>query len=178
MNFQRPYRLALVAVFSLTTSALAAQAPSHLGPVTAVTVGGFTLTDSKTNTPVSVTVSGATKVLVVAPGSTDLKSATPGSLADVVVGDKALVTGTAGDTGNTVTAVRVILMKASAIATQSQQGGRKPANRRRVSGGIVKSIDACGKPATRRHLQRHEVHHRFYYAAYHRPPLLWRFRPL
>jgi hypothetical protein len=138
MNFQRPFRLALAAALTLAATALVAQTPSHLGPVTAVNVGGLTLTDSKTNTPVTVTVPDTAKVLVVAPGSTDLKSATPGSLADVAVGDKALVTGTAGDTGDSVTAVRVILMKAKAIA-QSHQADE--AAWAQGSGGIVKSVD-------------------------------------
>lgn len=138
MNFQRPFRLALAAALTLIATALVAQAPSHLGPVTAVNVGGLTLTDSKTNTPVTVTVPATAKVLVVAPGSTDLKSATPGTLADVAVGDKALVTGTAGDTGDSVTAVRVILMKAAAIA-QSHQADE--AAWAQGSGGIVKSVD-------------------------------------
>jgi len=138
MNFQHPSRLAFAAILALSATALAAQAPSHLGPVTAVNVGGLTLTDSKTNTPVSVTVPGTAKILVVAPGSTDLKTATPGTLADVAIGDKALVTGSAGDTGNNVTAVRVILMKATAIA-QSHQA--EEAAWAQGSGGIVKSID-------------------------------------
>jgi len=138
MNFQRPFRLALAAALTLIAAAVVAQAPSHLGPVTAVNIGGLTLTDSKTNTPVTVTVPATAKVLVVAPGSTDLKSATPGSLADVAVGDKALVTGTAGDTGDSVTAVRVILMKATAIA-QSHQA--EEAAWAQGSGGIVKSVD-------------------------------------
>src|ERR1700733_3378659 len=102
MNLQRPIRLALAAAVVFITTALTAQAPSHLGPITAVSVGGLTLTDSKTNTPVTVTVPATAKVLVVAPGSTDLKSATPASLTDLAVGDKALVTGTAGDTGDSV----------------------------------------------------------------------------
>jgi len=139
MNFQRPFRLALAAALTITVTALVAQAPpSHLGPVTAVSVGGLTLTDSKTNTPITVTVPATVKILVVAPGSTDLKSATSGSLADVAIGDKALVTGTAGDTGDTLTAVRVVLMKATAIA-QSHQA--EEAAWTQGSGGIVKSID-------------------------------------
>ena len=140
MNFQCPFRLAIVAVITITASAMTAQAPpSHLGPVTAVNIGGITITDSKTNIPITVTVPGTAKVLVVAPGSTDLKSATPGSLADVAIGDKALVTGTAGDTGDSLTAVRVILMKGTAIA-QSHQA--EEAAWAQGLGGIVKSAES------------------------------------
>ena len=139
MNFQRSFRLAFAAVIAVTASTMTAQAPpSHLGPITAVNMGGITITDSKTNTPITVSVPATAKVLVVAPGSTDLKSATPGSLSDVAVGDKALVTGTAGDTGNSMTAVRVILMKATAIA-QSHQA--EEAAWAQGVGGIVKSVD-------------------------------------
>lgn len=140
MNFQRPFRLALAAAITLTASALVAQAPSHSGPVTAVNVGSLTMTDGKTNTPVTVTVPATAKVLVVAPGSTDLKSATAGSITDVAIGDKVLVAGTVGDTGDSVTAVRVILMKASAIA-QSHQA--EEAAWAQGVGGIVKSVDAA-----------------------------------
>ena len=140
MNFQYPFRLAFAAVVAMTASAMVAQAPTHLGPVTAINVGGLTLTDSKTNTPVTVSVPATAKILVVAPGSTDLKSATPGSLADVAVGDKALVTGTAGDTSDSVTAVRVILMKATAIAQTHQA---EEAAWTQGLGGIVKSVDTA-----------------------------------
>jgi len=140
MNFQLPFRFAFAAAVAMTASAMVAQAPTHLGPVTAVNVGSLTLTDSKTNTAVTVKVPATAKILVVAPGSTDLKSATPGSLADVAVGDKALVTGTAGDTGDSVTAVRVILMKATAIA-QSHQA--EEAAWTQGLGGIVKSVDTA-----------------------------------
>jgi len=139
MNFQRPFRLAFAAVIAVIASTMTAQAPpSHLGPITAINVGGITITDSKTNTPITVSVPATAKVLVVAPGSTDLKSATPGSLADVAIGDKALVTGTAGDTGDSLTAVRVILMKATASA-QSHQA--EEAAWTQGVGGIVKSVD-------------------------------------
>ena len=150
---------------------MVAQAPSHLGPVTATSATGLTLTDSKTNTPVTVTVPATAKVLVVAPGSTDLKSATAGSLADVAVGDKALVTGTAGDTGNTLTAVRVVLMKASAIA-QSHQADE--AAWAQGSGGIVKSVDATGSSIVISSGMK-SITVFGHYAAHHRPPLLRRF---
>jgi len=141
MNFKHPFSLAVAAAITITASTMVAQAPpSHLGPVTAVNVGSLTLTDAKSSTAITVTVPDTAKILVVAPGSTDLKSATPGTLADVAVGDKALVTGSAGDTGNTMTAVRVILMKGTAIA-QSHQA--EEAAWTQGVGGIVKSVDAA-----------------------------------
>jgi hypothetical protein len=113
--------------------------PKAAGTVKATADGGFTL--SAATGDVVVTVPAAAKVLVVPPGSKDLKSATPGSLTDVASGDKVLVTGTAGDAATALTATRVVLMKAGAIAASHaadeqawQQGG----------GGIVKSVDPAG----------------------------------
>jgi Cu/Ag efflux protein CusF len=87
-----------------------------------------------------VTVPEAVKVLVVAPGSKDLKSATEGTLSDVTPGDRVLVTGTAGENASAMTAARVILMKAQAIAATHEA---EDAAWARGGGGIVKSVDAA-----------------------------------
>jgi hypothetical protein len=89
---------------------------------------------------VTVAVPAAAKVLVVPPGSKDLKAATAGSLSDVASGDKAIVTGTAGDTPSSLNAVRVILMKADAIA---QTHAAEDAAWAKGGGGLVKSVDAA-----------------------------------
>jgi hypothetical protein len=88
----------------------------------------------------TVTVPETAKVLVVAPGSKDLKSATVGSLSDVAPADKVIVTGTPGDTGTTLTAVRVILMKSQAIA---ETHAAEDAAWAQGGGGIVRSVDAA-----------------------------------
>ena len=62
------------------------------GTVKATSATGLTLTTAA-GQDVAVTVPDAAKVLVVAPGSKDLKAATPGSLSDVAVGDKVMVVG-------------------------------------------------------------------------------------
>jgi hypothetical protein len=90
---------------------------------------------------VAVTVPAAAKILVVPPGSKTLQSATPGALSDIAPGDRALVTGTAGDTAASLTAERVILMKAAAI---QQTHAAEDAAWTQGGGGIVKSVD----PAT------------------------------
>jgi hypothetical protein len=100
---------------------------------------GLTLTTAAGE--VTVTVPAAAKVLVVPPGSKDLKSATAGSLADITPGDKAIVTGTAGDAPTSLTAARVILMKADAIA---QTHAAEDAAWAKGGGGLVKSVDAAG----------------------------------
>jgi hypothetical protein len=102
---------------------------------------GFVLTTTA-GQDVTVNVPAAAKVLIVPPGAKDLSAASAGSVTDVQTGDRALVTGKAGDTGAAVTAVRVILMKSTAIA---QTHAEEEAAWTRGGGGIVKSVDPAGK---------------------------------
>jgi hypothetical protein len=113
--------------------------PHSAGTVKTTNATGLTLTTAAGE--VTVTVPAAAKVLVVPPGSKDLKSATAGSLADITPGDKAIVTGTAGDAPTSLTAARVILMKADAIA---QTHAAEDAAWAKGGGGLVKSVDAAG----------------------------------
>jgi len=120
----------------------AAKPPSAVGTVKATDATTLTLTTAA-GASVTVTVPAAAKVLVVPPGSKDLKSATAGSLTDVTPGDKAIVTGTVGDAPTALNAVRIILMKADAIA---QTHAAEEAAWAKGGGGLVKSIDpAAGK---------------------------------
>jgi hypothetical protein len=122
------------------TMPLAAQqaaAVHQSGTVKTATASDFVLTTA-TGQDVSVTVPATAKVMIVAPGSKDLSSAQAGSGADVQPGDRALVTGTAGDGQNTLTAMRVILMKSAAIAQTHEQEEAAWAH---GGGGIVKSVD-------------------------------------
>ena len=121
-----------------------AAAPHAAGTVKATSDTGLTLTTS-TGDVYTVTVPSTAKVLVVAPGSKDLKAATAGSLSDVAPADKAIVTGTAGDTGLSLTAVRVILMKSQAIADSH---AAEDAAWAQGGGGIVRSVDAAAGTIT------------------------------
>jgi hypothetical protein len=87
-----------------------------------------------------VTLPATAKIIVVPPGSHDLKSATPGQASDIAVGDRAIVNGTDGDSGTTLSAQRVIVMKAGAIA---QSHAADEAAWAKGVGGIVKSVDAA-----------------------------------
>jgi len=109
------------------------------GTVKSVSGTGLTLTTTA-GQDVVVTVPDAVKVLMVAPGSKDLKSATPGALSDVAVGDKVLVVGDPAASGPGLTAARVIVMKAGAIAATHQA---EEAAWSKGGGGIVKSVDAA-----------------------------------
>lgn len=137
MRWSLAAALAVGCVFSLRAQAQAAPHPA--GTVKSTSDSGFVLTTTA-GQDVTVNVPAAAKVLIVPPGSKDLSAATAGSMTDVQTGDRALVTGTAGDTGTTVTAVRVILMKSTAIAETHAAEAEAWA---RGGGGIVKSVDAA-----------------------------------
>jgi co-chaperonin GroES (HSP10) len=124
--------------FVLSAAMLCAQTPaSHqAGTVKSTGANSLTLTTAA-GQDVVVSVPDAAKILVVPPGSKDLKSATAGTASDIAVGDKVLVTGTAGDT-TSLTATRVILMKSDAIA---QAHAAEDAAWAAGGGGIVKSVD-------------------------------------
>lgn len=134
------WTLAIVVALVCAKVMLAQAAPHQAGTVKSATADGFVLTTAA-GQDVTVNVPAAAKVLIVPPGAKNLSEATAGSATDVQPGDRALVTGTAGDTGATVNAVRVILMKSSAIA---QTHEAEEAAWARGGGGIVKSVD----PAT------------------------------
>lgn len=122
----------------LAQTAATPAAQHAVGTVKSASATGLTLTTT-TGQDVTVTVPATVKVLVVPPGSKDLKSATEGTLSDVTPGDRALVTGAAAADG-TLTAQRVILMKAQAIA---QTHAADEAAWAKGGGGIVKSVDAA-----------------------------------
>ena len=113
--------------------------PRQSGTVKAVTPHDFVLTT--TSGDVAVTVPDRARVMLVPPGSKDLSSAQPGTLADVAAGDRVIVSGTAGDSGPMMNATRVIVMKSTAIAAR---GAADQAAWARGVGGIVRSVD----PAT------------------------------
>ena len=132
----------VVGVPTVQVMAQAAAAPAGqraAGTVKSTSATGLTLTTTA-GQDVVVTIPDAVKVLMVAPGSKDLKSATPGSLGDVAVGDKVLVVGDPSASGPGLTATRVILMKAGAIAATHQA---EEAAWTKGGGGIVKSVDAA-----------------------------------
>ncbi|HTH53400.1 MAG TPA: DUF5666 domain-containing protein [Edaphobacter sp.] len=118
----------------------AAQAPAaagrQIGTVKAISADALTLAVDA-GTQVSVSVPEGTRILQLAPGSTDLKSAQPATLSDVAIGDRVLVTGKAGDDGS-FTAARVILMKSAAIAQKNES--EKDDWQRRGSGGLVNAV--------------------------------------
>jgi co-chaperonin GroES (HSP10) len=128
-----------VAMAQAPAPAAAAAAGRQIGTVKAISGNSITLT-TDAGQQVVVSVAEAAKILQLAPGSTDLKSATAITLADIATGDRILVAGKAGDDASSLVASRVILMKSTDIAqkhAQEQADWQKSG-----SGGIVSAVDA------------------------------------
>ena len=146
-RFQSGLSLGLfLSLVGITNSGIAAQTPtaappaaaSQLGTVKAVSENTITMTTDKGLT-LSVSVATGAKIVQLAVGSTDLKTAKPSQLTDVAVGDRALVTGKVGHTPESFTAMRVILMKSADIA-QKQAAQQDDWKARGIS-GIVSTVD-------------------------------------
>jgi hypothetical protein len=90
---------------------------------------------------VNVTVEDGAKVVRIAPGQTDLKSATPITLQEIQVGDRMLVRGKPGDTQDSLAASSIVVMKQADVAQKQQKDLQDW--QRRGSGGIVTAIDAA-----------------------------------
>ena len=139
----------MLPVIALSTcgAVLRAQAPAaapapaarQLGTVTAIAGDSLTLkTDA--GQQVVVSVPDGARILQLAPGSTDLKTAQTIALKDIEVGDRVLVSGKAGDSANSFAAARVILMKSSDIAQKHET--EQADWQKRGTGGIVSAVDA------------------------------------
>jgi len=139
----------LLPLMALSTcgAGLMAQAPAaapapaarQLGTVTAIAGNSLTLkTDA--GQQVIVSVPDGARILQLAPGSTDLKTAQTIALKDIEVGDRVLVSGKAGDNPDTFAAARVILMKSTDIAQKHET--EQADWQKRGTGGIVSAVDA------------------------------------
>jgi len=131
---------------ALDGTVVLAQAPAatpaatrQIGTVKTISGTSITLT-TDAGQQVAVSVADAARVLQIAPGSTDLKTAQTITLADIAAGDRVLVTGKAGEDAGTFAASRVILMKSGDIAQQHEI--EQADWQKRGSGGIVSAVDA------------------------------------
>jgi hypothetical protein len=95
---------------------------------------------------VTVTVQDGARIMRLAPGQTDLKSATPMTLPEVQVGDRMLVRGKPGDNADSLIAASIVVMKQGDVA-QKQQHERDDWQKR-GTGGIVSAIDTAGGTIT------------------------------
>ncbi len=142
---QRPL-LAAALLFAIAPLALQAQAPVHAaGTVQGITGSVITLkTDA--GPQYTVEVADSTKLLQIPPGSKDLSAAQPFALTDIAAGDRILVNGSTAADATVITASRVILMKATAIA--SLHAAEQADWRQRGSGGLVRSVDPAAQTIT------------------------------
>ena len=144
--------VALTLAFATPGAAAAAQPQSSgqssvvrpLGTIKTISGNDITLTtDAKAE--VNVTVKDGARIVQVAPGQRDLKSATPVKLQDLQPGDRILVFGSNASDGKSVLASAVILMKKTAI-TQRQEQERQEWER--GAGGLVKAVDPAAQTVT------------------------------
>jgi hypothetical protein len=125
--------------------ATAPVATRQIGTVKAISGTTITLT-TDAGPQVVINVPDGTRILQLAPGSTDLKTAQTITLADIADGDRVLVTGKPGENADTFAASRVILMKSGDIAQKHEM--EQADWQKHGTGGIVSSIDASGGTLT------------------------------
>jgi hypothetical protein len=118
----------------------ATTAPKPVGVVKSID-GKTVVLKTDAGPEMTISVADGARLVRLAPGQTDLKSATPITLPDLQVGDRILARGQAGD-GGTVAATLIVVMKQADVA-QKQQHDRDDWQKR-GTGGIVSAID----PAT------------------------------
>ncbi len=136
----------------LLSSASATQEAQTAAPVarktgTVKSIQGNAITlKPDTGADVNVTVQDGAKVMRIAPGQTDLKSAAPMTLQEIQVGDRMLVRGKPGDAQDSLVASSIIVMKQADVAQKQQKDMQDW--QKRGSGGIVTAIDAATGAAT------------------------------
>jgi Domain of unknown function (DUF5666) len=117
-----------------------APAARKLGTVKSIT-GSTLVVKPDTGADVTVTVQDSTRIVRLAPGQTDLKSAAPMDLKDVQVGDRMLVRGAPGTAADSMVAASIVVMKGTDVAQKQQQELQDW--QKRGAGGIVSAIDAA-----------------------------------
>jgi hypothetical protein len=133
------------------SSQASGQAPAQgaltqsLGTVKAINGNVITLT-LDTGTEVTVNATDTTKIVQVAPGQKDLKTATTIQISDLQVGDRILVRSRAADDPKAITAVGIIAMKRGDVDAKKTQD-RDDWQKRGV-GGLVKAVDPAAGTIT------------------------------
>src|SRR5580692_1026854 len=133
------------------SSQASGQAPAQtpltqkVGAVKSINGNALVLT-ADGGTEVSVTVADNAKIVQVAPGEKDLKSATPIALTDLQVGDRVLVRVRASDDAKAMTAAWVIAMKRTDLEAKKTQD-REDWQKRGI-GGLVSAVDPASGTIT------------------------------
>jgi hypothetical protein len=116
-----------------------------VGSVKAINGNVLTLTLDAGN-DVTVNVTDTTKMVQVAPGQKDLKTATPIHVSDLQVGDRIIVRSRAADDPKSITALGIIAMKRADVDAKKTQD-RDDWQKHGV-GGLVKEVDAAAGTIT------------------------------
>lgn len=127
-----------------------AQVAKAVGAIKSIQPGSI-IVSVESGGEVTATIASSTKILRVPPGEKDLKNATALQVQDLQPGDRVLVRGQAsGDgqsvTGQTISALAVIVMKQGDVAAK-QQHDRDDWQKRGV-GGLVTKVDAAAGTIT------------------------------
>ena len=129
-------------------SALAQDTPKPARVLgTVKSISGPTLSvKSDAGADVAVSVPDGARIQRLAPGQTDLKTATPLQFKDIQVGDRMLVRGQAGASADSLTASSIIVMKQGDVAQKQQQELQDW--QKRGASGIVTAIDTASGAIT------------------------------
>ncbi len=110
----------------------------QVGVVKSITGNALTLT-TDSGADVAVQIVSSAKMVRVAPGQTDLKSAAPIQLSDLHAGDRILVRGQPSNDGKSFIAVGVIAMSRSDV--EAKHKTEREDWQKRGIGGLVSSVD-------------------------------------
>jgi hypothetical protein len=142
---KRSSMLGLVATIMVLGLTIAAQQTPGVAGVTRKTgsvqsiQGNTIVLKDDAGQEIKVTIQENARILRVAPGQTDLKSAMPMTAADIQTGDRMLVRGQAGDSADSLLASAIIVMRKGDVAEKQQQ--ERLDWQRHGTGGIVSAID-------------------------------------
>jgi Domain of unknown function (DUF5666) len=103
-------------------------------------VNGSTLTIDSSGSEVAVSVQPGARILQLAPGAKDLKTATLLQIGDLKVGDTIRARGTSSADGKSLAALEVIVITRAAVAAVNDQ--LRQDWQKRGAGGRVESVDA------------------------------------
>lgn len=110
-----------------------------VGTIKSVNGNTITLT-TDAGSEINVVIGPTTRLVRMAPGQTDLKSAPAIQLSDVQVGDRLLAGGTPSDDGKSVLATSAVVMKKSDVAEKQEHDRQEW--QKHGTGGVVKAVDA------------------------------------
>lgn len=117
----------------------------HIGAIKAI--NGTTVTLAPDTGPdVAISVPATARLLRIAPGQKDLKSATPIQFQELQVGDRILVAGKPSDDNASVMATTIVVMTHSDIAAQHQQELQDW--QKRGVDGVVTAVNAAAATVT------------------------------